>query len=117
MIKEYVLTSIIKTKNSIKKTESDYNTIFTRFKFQWNSKIKKKRNELFNLKNKVCQELFKEETNGENNNYYLSSVFEEEGDINKLTEKFMKRLTKTIRKCFRKVRIKNKIDADKEYAS
>ena len=112
-----MLTSIIKTKKGIKKTESYHNTIFTEFKFQWKSNIKKKRNELFNLKNKVCQEMFEEETNGEKNNYYLSSVLEEEGDVNKLTEKFMKRLTKTIRKCFRKVRIKNKIDADKEYAS
>ena len=87
--REYVLTNIIKTKTGIKKTESDHNTIFTNLKFQWNKKIKQKRNELFNLKNKACQDVFKEETTGEHNNNYLSSVFEEEGDVNKLTETFL----------------------------
>ena len=51
---------------------------------------------MFNLKNKTCQEAFKEATTAENNNSYLSSVFDEEGDVNTLTEKFMKRLNKMI---------------------
>ena len=69
---------------------------------------------MFNLKNKTCQEAFKEATTAENNNSYLSSVFDEEGDVNTLTEKFMKRLNKTIYKCFKKVRIKNTINENKE---
>ena len=48
------------------------------------------------------------------NNGYLSSVFDEEGEINKTTEKFMKRLQKVIFKCFRKIRIKEKVDLEEE---
>ena len=72
---------------------------------------------MFNLKNKACQELFKDGTTGANNNNFLSSVFDEEGDVNELTEKFLKRLFKIINKCFRKIRIKDnneKVDNVKE---
>ena len=72
---------------------------------------------MFNLKNKACQELFKDATTGANNNNFLSSVFDEEGDVNELTEKFLKRLFKIINKCFRKIRIKDnneKVDNVKE---
>ena len=112
--REHVLTSIKKTKNGIKKIESDHNTIFSRFKFKWNKNIKENRVEMFNLKNKDCQEVFKQATSSINNNKFLSSVFEEKGDINDLTEKFLKRLNKTIHKCFRKVRIKDKSHDTKE---
>ena len=37
--REHVLTSIKKTKSGIKKSESDHNTIFSRFKFQWNKSL------------------------------------------------------------------------------
>ena len=72
------------------------------------SKIIQKRQELYNLKNKECQDLFKEATKSENNNRFLSSVFDEKGYINNLTEKFLKRLDKTTKQCFRKIRIKAK---------
>ena len=101
--REHVLTSIKKTKNGIKKSESDHNTIFSRFKFQWNKTVRENRKEMFNLKNKDCQELFKEATTAAVNNKYLSSVFDDEGDVNEVTERFLKRLNKTINKCFRKV--------------
>ena len=66
------------------------------------------------MKNETCQKAFKEATTKENNNCYLSSVFEENDDIDKATEVFMKRLQKTIAKCFRKIRIKEKIDHERE---
>ena len=47
------------------------------------------------------------------NHSYLSSVFDEEDDLNKLTEIFLKRLQKTISKCFRKVRVVERIDKEK----
>ena len=109
--REYVLTNIRKTKNGIKKTESDHNTIFTKFKFDWNKNERETRDEVFNLKNKTYQEMFKEVTNI---NDYLSAVFDEEGDVNTLAEKFIKRLNKTIAKCFKKVRIKNKTNVNRE---
>ena len=76
--------------------------------------MKENRKEVFNLKNEDCQKKFKEATQGYNNNKYLSSVFDEEDDLNTLTEKFIKRLEKTISKCFKKVRITERIDKHKD---
>ena len=112
--RDHVLMRITKTKNGVKKVESDHNVIFTKLKLSWNRNIRQKRIELFNLKNKDCQTKFREATMGENNNNYLSSVFDEEGDLNTLTEKFLKRLQKTIHKCFKKVRVSQKIDKEKD---
>ena len=55
---------------------------------------------MFNLKNQDCQKMFKEAATAENNNNYLSKVFDEDDEVDKLTEKFMKRLDKVINKCF-----------------
>ena len=41
-------------------------------------------------------------------------MFDEEGDVNTLAEKFVKRLNKTIAKCFKKVRIKDKTNVNRE---
>ena len=71
---------------------------------QWKKNWKDQRQELFNLKNENCQKAFKDATS--NNNGFLSSVFDENNDIDIATETFMKRLQKIISKCFRKVRIK-----------
>ena len=69
---------------------------------------------MFNLKNEECQKAFRDATTGTNNNNYLSKVFDEEGDVNSLTEKFMKRLNKIINKCFRKIRVTERMDKNKE---
>ena len=112
--RKHVLTRITKTKKGIKIIESDHNVIFSRFKLPWNKKLCKQRHELFNLKNEECQKVFKEATTAANNNNYLSEVFDQKEHINYLTEKFMKRLNKTIQKCFRKIRVVEKIDKEKE---
>ena len=112
--REHVLTKLTKTKKGMVRVESDHNVIFSRLKLAWNKQVKEKRNELFNLKNRECQERFKEATNSENNNHFLSSVFDDEEDLNVMTEKFLKRLQKTIHKCFRKIRITERVDSEKE---
>ena len=112
--REHVLTRITKTKRGVKKVESDHNVILTHLKLAWSRKLKEKRIEMFNLKNSDCQKKFKEATSSEYNGNYLSEVFDENDDLNILAEKFMKRLNKTINKCFRKVRITNKMDKEKE---
>ena len=58
--------------------------------------------------------MFREATTAINNNNYLSEVFEENNDINLSTEKFIKRLNKTIQKCFRKIRVTEKVDKEKQ---
>ena len=65
----------------------------------------KEDDEAFNLKNKKCQQLFKEYTSNTN---FLSSVFDQDDDLNKLTIKFIKKLNGCIAKNFTKVRIKKK---------
>ena len=112
--REHVLTKIAKTKKGVVKVESDHNTIISKFKLSWCKNVKENRKEVFNLKNEDCQKKFKEATQGYNNNKYLSSVFDEEDDLNTLTEKFIKRLEKTISKCFKKVRIPERIYKHKD---
>ena len=112
--RKHVLTRLTKTKKGVVKVESDHNVIFTNLKLTWDKKVREQRTEIFNLKNIECQKVFKEATTIENNNHYLSSVFDEKDDINNLTEKFMKRLQKTIKKCFKKVRVTERVDNEKE---
>ena len=58
--------------------------------------------------------MFKDATTASNNNKYLSKLFDEDEDINNVTQKFMKRLDKTINRCFRKIRVTEKVDEEKE---
>ena len=69
---------------------------------------------MFNLKNKECQAKFKAATSTNVNNGMLSSIFDEEEDLNVLTNKFIKKLNKIIQSCFRKIRVTEKKDEVKE---
>ena len=97
-----VLTKYMKTKNGTKRMESDQNPIITKLNLKWIKSFKKERNEIFNLKNKECQNTFREITSGNN---FLSSVFDDCGDINAATNKFLKRLDGCLHKSFNKIRI------------
>ena len=96
-IREHVLTRISKTKDGVKTVESDHNLIETNLKLPWNKNSKTDPEKIFNFKNIECQKDFKEVTS---KNTYLSEVFEDEKDLDKATEKFLKRLDKTFHKCF-----------------
>ena len=112
--REHVLTKFTKTKGGWKKVESDHNPIISKLALTWNKISQTSRLELFNLKNRACQEKFFEETSSSNNKRELSLIFEEKEDLNSLAEKFMKKLDKVIHKCFRKIRISEKKDQEKE---
>ena len=103
--REHVLTRMSKTKGGIKTVESDHNIIETQFKLPWSKKRKPNLENIFNIKNKLCQQKFKHATS---TNTYLSEVFDNIKDLDKATETFMKRLNKVIHKCFRKVGQKKK---------
>ena len=60
--KEYALESIMKTKQGIKVSKSDHNTIISQFKLKRNAHTDKERVEVFNFKDKVALEKFKELT-------------------------------------------------------
>jgi hypothetical protein len=109
-----VLTKLVKNKNGFKKIESDHNPIISKLKMNWNSQPKKKRLELFNLKNKTCQEMFTKETSAAFNNGALSSIFDQEGDLNDLANTFLKKLNKIIHKCFQKIRVTERKDEVRE---
>ena len=100
--KNYVLEKIEKTKKGVKVTQSDHNSIVTRFKCVRNAKEEVKRIEMFNLKNKEAQMAFKQLTS---ENGILTSKVNKETDINKATKKFLKRLNGCIQQTFRKIRI------------
>ena len=110
----HVLTRLTKTKRGITKVESDHNSIISKFKLSLDMKADKSRTEVFNLKNKEGQDKFKDATAALNNNNYLLSVFDTSEDINTQTKVFLKKLENIIHKCFRKIRIKEKCDGEKE---
>ena len=100
--KKHAITGYIKTKRGSKTVESDHNPIVSKFNFKWRKSIQKRKIEMFNLKNTECQKKFKELTSDTN---FLSSVFDNDNDINSVTKKFLKRLTGVLHKSFRKVKI------------
>ena len=106
--REHVLTKIVKKKNSVEKVESDHHPIITKLKLTWNKTDDKSRVELYNLKNEACQAAFKMETSAQFNNHNLSAIIETEDDLNTVTKKFIKKLENVIKRCFKKVRIKEK---------
>ena len=101
--KKHVLTRITKGKHGVKVKESDHNVIQTEFNCRVNNATKKHKNEIYNLKNKDNQKKFKEYTSQNN---FLSSVFEGDDDLDKMTERFIKKLDGCIAKNFSKIRLK-----------
>ena len=112
--REHVLTKIIKNKKGVQKVESDHHPIISKLKLSWDKDINKNRVEVYNLKNKGCQNKFKEETSVTKNNYNLSSIFDNNQDLNVITETFIKKLRKVIHKCFNKVRVTGKKEEEKD---
>ena len=102
--KKFSLTSITRTKNLTVTKESDHNTLVCSFSFTFNPHIKKHKTEVFNFKDKRGQEKFKSLTTG---NKRLSSIFEEEDDLNVATKKFVKTLNRLFHQSFRKIRIRD----------
>ena len=84
--REHVLTRITKTKDGSEYKESDHNIIETRLNLSWSKEEAPAEEAMFNLKNKECQMAFKKETSKS----VLANIFEEESDLDKATEKFMK---------------------------
>ena len=104
--RKHAITKITKSKPSI---ESDHNPLITTFSMSWDGSARKEDVEVFNLKNKECQKKFNKETS---NNTYLSSAFDEEGDINEQVNIFLKRLNKLQHKCFKKIKVTEQIDKE-----
>ena len=103
--RNHALTKYVKTKKGVKTHESDHNPMLTEMNLRWSNIKKRKRIELFNLKNEECQKKFLELTS---NSDFLSSVFDGENDLNSATNKFLKRLNTCLYKCFKKIKVTDK---------
>ena len=101
--KDHALTRISKNKGKVVVKESDHNSLISRLNVVWRREMKKERFEVYNLKNLERQSKFKALTSTSN---VLSSVFDQEEDLNIACKKFMKRLKGCIVKSFKKIRIK-----------
>ena len=108
--KQYALSKYKKTKNGVKVIESDHNSLVTKVKAVWKKKHPENRIEMYNLKDINGLKKFREITSRDN---FLSGLFEEEGNIEIKTKKFLKRLNYCLSVSFNKIRI-NKSRKNKE---
>ena len=99
--RKYILTRFYKRNGIIKVIESDHNILI--LNISWDVKVKKERTEIFNLRNKKCQEEF---FNSTNNTDVLSKCLNNRNVVTggKLWLKSVKTL---ILKSFRKIRLTN----------
>jgi hypothetical protein len=102
--RKHVLTSIRKSKKGVKVKESDHNVIITEFNFKMKESRNNAKTETYNFKNKECQALFKKYTSETN---ILTSTIDDKGDIDKVIERFLKKLNGCIALTFDKRRVKS----------
>ena len=109
--RSHVLTKYASTKGVQKKSESDHNILYAKFKIYIHGKQKKERIEIFDLKNPESQQLFLEETNCVQQ---FRDVFSKDVDIEQNSQQFLKKLNKIIHKCFKKIRITGNVNKKDE---
>ena len=81
-----MLTVIQSKKTGILIKESDHNVLLTELKNATSNKVDHKKVEVYNIKNKGCQEKFRGYTS---HTKMLSSIFDSSDNINILTQKFL----------------------------
>ena len=101
--REFSLSNFAQIKKNEKVIETDHNPLIVDFDIEVIGR-KPERQEMFNLKNKTCQEAFKEETE---NNEKLLNCFKTNLPLSAQSNQWMKEFNATLFKCFKKVRIVN----------
>ena len=99
--KQFSLVNIAQMKKNKRLIETDNNAFILDVLLNKNIK-KPKREEILNLKNKVCQEAFREETE---KNKELLECFQSKFSLEKQFKKWKSIMDGIISKCFRKIRI------------
>ena len=97
----FSLTNLAQIKQNKRIIESDHNPLILELNIQY-SKKKPDRIEMFNLKNKSCQELFYLETE---QNQELVNIFSTNYAFEEQCKKWLKIFSSILYKCFKKVRI------------
>ena len=101
--RDYCLSNYAQIRKNQRVIESDHNSEILELDVQF-CKRKPERIEMFNLKNKACQEAFKEETE---DNPKLLEVFENNLPFEFQSKKWLKNFQSILQTCFKKVRITN----------
>ena len=104
MEKEFGLQNYAQMKKNNRVTETDHNGEILELNMNFDMK-RTQREEMFNFRNKNCQDAFKAETK---NNLDLLKVFENDNPLEIQSKKWIKVFDSILYKCFRKVRVVNK---------
>ena len=99
--RDYSLSNFGQAKKNKRVIESDHNTMFADFDIIV-PKRKPERIELFNLRNKVCQDKFTKETQ---DNTQLIKCFENELPLEIQSKNWLEVFNTILQKCFRKIRV------------
>ena len=99
--RQYPLSNFAQQKKNRRVTETDHNGLILEISIQFEAR-KPERKELFNFKNKVCQNAFKEETE---TNEELLNCLENELPFEVQSKQWLKTFNSILHKCFKKVRI------------
>ena len=103
--KKFNLINLAQLKKNNRFIESDHNSLFLDLKINCEN-LKKRRNEMLNLRNRANQEAFCEETQ---TNQELLNCFDGSISFEKKSKKWKRNIDDILKKCFQKVRIvKNK---------
>ena len=108
--REFCLSNFAQINKNKRVIETDHNGEILELNIEYGKK-KPEREEMFNLRNKACQEAFKNETES---NPKLIEVFENEMPIEKQSKMWFKNLKSSLYKSFRKVRIVNSKKKEKD---
>ena len=102
--REYCLSNFAQLKKNKRVIETDHNGLIMEFDLKVCQR-KPEREEMFNLRNKTCQEAFKEMTE---NNKKLLECFTNDSTLEFQSKKWNKLFNSILFKCFRKIRIVKK---------
>ena len=108
--RSHVLTKYATTMGIQKKSESDHNILYAKFKLKIQKSKKHERLEVFDFKNLASQKLFFEETE---NIHHFEEMFSADEDVERNSKVLFQKLNNIFHKCFKKIRItgnKNKKD-------
>ena len=93
------------------KKESDHNALVAEFDLKVDISEKRKKSEVYNLKNAECQKKFFKYTS---NTKMLSSVFDSKDDLEILAKRFIKKLDGCIKNTFKRVRVNKYKESEEE---
>ena len=99
--REYCLQNLVQLRKNKRVIETDHNAEILELNLEFSQK-KPERQEMFNLKNKACQEVFKEVTE---NNENLLNCFDNDLPLEVQSKKWKRNFTSILHQSCRKIRI------------